>query len=166
MITRYTFPVVVVALLLLTSCRSSSSATASQTRMSGSSSHSVLNGSVVSDTASTFTVSHSNGYTFTRQTQTITMYDTTQPGNPVSQVTQTQKDSFSGIQDTWQHTSQSASSQENHSQSSQLTDFQLQNHETSRQQSVPVVQSTARYYFIASLLSFLVAGIAYFKRKA
>lgn len=166
MITRYIFPVVYVALLLLTSCRSSSSSTASHTRMSGSSNHSVLNNSLMADTASSFTVSQSNGYTFTRETQTVTTYDTTQPGNPVSQVTQTQKDSFSGIQASSQRTDQSASSKENHSQASRLTAFQYQDNESSQEHSEPVVQSTARCYFIASLLAFLVAGIVYYKRKA
>ena len=85
-------------LLCLTSCRSSQTTSASHAHVRENSTASVLNTSVRADTTSTKLITQTNQYIFTKETQIITEYDTSKPGNPVAKTTTTEKNTIQGTQ--------------------------------------------------------------------
>ena len=136
----------------MSSCKSHQSASRLQTRMTSSSQVSVLNKSLKADTASTYTVTHTNGYIFIKETQTITEYDTTQPTNPVSKKTETEKNTIQGTQKNTQelcHSERSEESKDTHNgtHNSELT---TQNSEDSS--STPVVHTTVKWHVVGSIV--------------
>ena len=149
---RIYFHWLIILALLFPGCKTRQSVSRSQTRMTSSSQVSVLNKSSKADTTTTYTVTQSNGYIFIKETQTITEYDTTQPTNPVSKKTETEKNTFQGVQ-AGIHQQQSEgnrSESENTHNGTHNSVLTTQNSE--EKSSTPVVQTTVKWHVVGSIV--------------
>ena len=144
----------------MSSCKSHQSASRSQTRMTSSSQVSVLNKSLKADTASTYTVTHTNGYIFIKETQTITEYDTTQPTNPVSKKTETEKNTFQGVQSNHHQEQSEGKRTESESTQNKHHTSDIKHHTSEESASTPVVQTTAKWYVIGGIIMAALAVIS------
>lgn len=147
---------VVVWLLLFYSCRSTEKTTQSHTRMTGSSQLVVLNHSVKADTTASYVFSQANGYVFIKETQTITEYDTSKPGNPIAKETKTEKDTRKGVQAKAEESSSSGRSEESGSSIRQDDYSELVVQESEHKTSVPVIETGIKWYVVALLLSAVI----------
>ena len=147
----FNFQLLILA-LAVQSCKTHQSASQSQTRMTDSSQSAYLNQTIKADTASTYKVTHANGYTFIEETQTITEYDTTQSHNPVAKKTETKKNTLQGVQAATRQEHSEGKRSESESAMSEAHNSQLttQNSETSS--STPVVQSTVKWYVVGGII--------------
>lgn len=142
------------------SCKSHQSASHSQTRMTGSSQVSVLNKSLKADTASTYTVTQSNGYIFTQETQIITEYDTTQPTNPVSKKTETKKNTLQGTQKNTRQQQSEGKRSESGNALNGTHDSELTTQDSKSSSSTPVVQTTAKWYITGGIIVAILTVIS------
>lgn len=142
----------IVLLVLLPGCKSHQSASRSQTRMTGSSQVSALNKSLKADTASTYTVTQSNGYIFIKETQVITEYDTTQPTHPVSKKTETKKNTLQGVQSNHHQEQSEGKRTESESTQNKHHTSDIKHHTSEESASTPVVQTTAKWYITGGIL--------------
>ena len=147
---------VVVWLLLFYSCRSTEKTTQSHTRMTGSSQLAVLNHSVKADTTASYAFSQANGYVFIKETQTITEYDTSKPGNPIAKETKTEKDTRKGVQTKAEESSSSGRSEESGSSIRQDDYSELVVQESEHKTSVPVIETGIKWYVVALFLSAVI----------
>lgn len=146
----------------MSSCKSHQSASRSQTRMTSSSQVSVLNKSLKADTASTYTVTHTNGYIFIKETQTITEYDTTQPTNPVSKKTETEKNTFQGVQSNHHQEQSEGKRTESESTQNKHHTSDIKHHTSEESASAPVVQTTAKWYVVGGVITAVITVICTF----
>lgn len=147
---------VVVWLLLFYSCRSTEKTTQSHTRMTGSSQLAVLNHTLKADTTASYTISQTNGYTFIKETQTITEYDTSKPGNPIAKETKTEKNTRKGVQAKAEELSASGRSEESGSSIRQDDNSELVVQESEHKTSVPVIETGVKWYVVALSLSAVI----------
>lgn len=147
---------VVVWLLLFYSCRSTENTTQSHTRMTGSSQLAVLNHTIKADTTASYVVSQANGYVFIKETQTITEYDTSKPGNPIAKETKTEKDTRKGVQAKAEESSSSGRREESGSSIRQDDYSELVVQESEHKTSVPVIETGIKWYVVALFLSAVI----------
>lgn len=147
---------VVVWLLLFYSCRSTEKTTQSHTRMTGSSQLSVLNHTIKADTTASYAFSQANGYVVIKETQTITEYDTSKPGNPIAKETKTEKDTRKGVQAKAEESSSSGRSEEDDSYIRLDDNSELVVQESEHKTSVPVIETGIKWYVVALFLSAVI----------
>lgn len=144
----------------MSSCKSKQSASRSRSRMTAASQLSVLNKSLEADTTRTYTVTHTNGYTFIKETQTITEYDTSQPHNPVAKKTETEKNTFQGVQ-TDRHQEQSEGKRTRSDVGASFTGAQEHDNQTSSESSsVPLAEKGIKWYVIGGIITAVFALVA------
>lgn len=147
---------VVVWLLLFYSCRSTEKTTQSHTRMTGSSQLAVQNHTIKADTTASYVFTQANGYVFIKETQTITEYDTSKPGNPIAKETKTEKDTRKGVQAKAEESSSSGRSEESGSSIRQDDYSELVVQESEHKTSVPVIETGIKWYVVALFLSAVI----------
>lgn len=147
---------VVVWLLLFYSCRSTEKTTQSHTRMTGSSQLAVLNHTLKADTTASYTISQANGYTFIKETQTITEYDTSKPGNPIAKETKTEKNTRKGVQAKAEELSASNQRESSDSSVQQKSDSELITQSSEQKTSEPVIETGIKWYVVAFFLSAVI----------
>ena len=128
--------------------------------MTGSSQLSVLNHTIKADTAASYAFSQANGYVFIKETQTITEYDTSKPGNPIAKETKTEKDTRKGVQTKAEESSSSGRSEESGSSIRQDDKSELVVQESEHKTSVPVIETGIKWYVVAFFLSAVIVSCA------
>lgn len=149
---RIYFHWLIILALLFPGCKTRQSVSRSQTRMTSSSQVSVLNKSSKADTTTTYTVTQSNGYIFIKETQTITEYDTTQPTNPVSKKTETEKNTFQGVQSNHHQEQSEGKRTESESTQNKHHTSDIKHHTSEESASTPVVQTTVKWHVVGSIV--------------
>ena len=159
LIFNFQFIIFVAFATSVTSCKSTHKSTASQTQVytTHNSQLSTVN-SQLSFLNSHFSI-EKNGCIIVTETQTITEYDTSKPGNPIAKETKTEKNTRKGTQTTTnQHQSQGQQSK-SQSLNSETHNSELITQNSELRKVVPVVQTTARWYIIGGIILALITLI-------
>ena len=148
----YRIIIVLLWLVCLSSCKSIQKSSASQTEV-----RNTLNSELITHNSELIThnsklITQSNGYIFIEETETITEYDTSKPGNPVAKKTEKKKQSKQGTQTSTNQSCHSEQSEESESASKEENNSQLSTFNSQLETSVPVVQTTTRWYIIGGII--------------
>lgn len=147
----YRIIIVLLWLVWLSSCKSTEKSAASQTVAHRVSSSQLAKINSQFSTFNTHFSFQANGYVFVKETQTVTEYDTSKPGNPIAKETKTEKDARAGVQATSGQSCHSERSEESESTSKEEDDSQLLTSDSQLEKSVPVIQSSLRLYVIGGI---------------
>lgn len=148
----YRIIIVLLWLVWLSSCKSTEKSSVSQTGMR------IISNTQLETIDSQFSTFNSlfsfeeNGYIVVKETQTITEYDTTQPGNPIAKETKTEKESRKGTQVTTEEQKSQERRNESQSTSSEEDNSQFSTFDAQLEKKVPVVQTTTRWYVIGGII--------------
>lgn len=139
-------------LVCLSSCKSTQKSSASQTEV-----RNTLNSELITHNSELIThnsklITQSNGYIFIEETETITEYDTSKPGNPVAKKTEKKKQSKQGTQTSTEGQKSKGQQIESQSVSNKTADSKLITQNSELHTSVPVVQTTTRWYIIGGII--------------
>lgn len=148
----YRIILVLLWLVWLSSCKSieKSSASCSEVKTTHNSQLSTIH-SQQSIANSQFSFEE-NGYIFVKETQIITEYDTSKPGNPIAKETKTEKESRKGTQTSANQSCHSEQSEESEGASQESHNSELRTQNSELHTSVPVVQTTTRWYVIGGIV--------------
>lgn len=142
----------IILALLLASCKTKQSSSQSHTRMKAASQLSVQSQTASSDTTTSYTVTHTDGYTFTQETQIITEYDTSKPGNPVAKKTETEKNTFQGVQTDNAQSQEQGKRSESQTFSNETHNSELTTQDSESSSSVPIVGKSIKWYVIGGII--------------
>lgn len=147
----YRIIIVFLWLVCLSSCKSTQKSSASQAEMRNTLNSELITHNLELKTHNSKLITQSNGYIFIEETETITEYDTSKPGNPIAKKTEKKKQSKQGTQTSTEERNAQGQQIESQSINSETHNSELRTQNSELHTSVPVVQTTTRWYVIGGI---------------
>lgn len=148
----YRIAIILLWLVTLSSCKTTQQSSASQTEVRTIHNSQLNTHNFHLVTHNSQLITHANGYLFIEETETITEYDTSKPGNPVAKKTEKKKQSKQGTQTSSEEQNARGQRSESQSSSSETDNSELTTQESELQTSAPVIHVATRWYVIGGII--------------